>query len=248
MNHLLLEVCVDSVESALAAKEGGADRIELCSNLVVGGTTPSTALFKAIKHYGDIPVHVLIRPRFGDFCYSDYEFEIIQEEIRMFRELGAEGVVIGCLNPQGALHMEQMKRLMEEAKEMSVTLHRAFDVCLNPLETLNQAMELGIHTILSSGQKNTCMEGKDLLKELILLSKGQIEIMPGGGVTAEVLGELATYTKAPAYHMSGKVVLDSPMMYRKEGVTMGVANLSEYEIWQTSKVKIQQARQVLDRM
>lgn len=142
MKDYILEACVDSVESALAAAEGGATRLELCSNLIIGGTTPSPWLFKEIRKHTDIRIHALIRPRFGDFCYTDSEFAIIKQAVADFRELGAEGVVIGILKPDGTLNMEQMKELMDAAGEMSVTLHRAFDVCVDPYET----MEAGSRT------------------------------------------------------------------------------------------------------
>ena len=157
MKDFVLEACVDSVESALAAVKGGATRLELCSNLVIGGTTPSQWLYEEIRKESDIRIHALIRPRFGDFCYTDHEFEIIRNEVRMFRKLGAEGVVIGNLRPDGTLNMEEMEQLMDAAGDMSVTLHRALDVCRDPYETFEQAKRLGISTILTSGQKNSCL-------------------------------------------------------------------------------------------
>ena len=167
MADFILEACVDSVESALSAAKGGADRLELCGSLVIGGTTPNPWLFQEIRKHTDIRIHALIRPRFGDFCYTDEEFILIREAVKEFRRLGAEGVVIGILKPDGTLNMEQMKRLMEDAEGMSVTLHRAFDVCADPYETMEQAISLGIDTILTSGQKNICTAGADLLKDLV---------------------------------------------------------------------------------
>ena len=160
MTDFILEACVDSVESALAAARGGASRLELCGSLVIGGTTPNPWLFQEIRKHTDIRIHVLIRPRFGDFCYTNEEFVLIREAVKEFRKLGAEGVVIGCLKPDGTMNMEQMKILMEEAEGMSVTLHRAFDVCADPYETMEQAISLGIDTILTSGQKNVCTLGQ----------------------------------------------------------------------------------------
>lgn len=136
MKDYILEVCADSVESVLAAEEGGATRVELCQNLVIGGTTPGPKFFEEVRRHSKIRIHALIRPRFGDFCYTDYEYAVIREEVKMYRELGAEGVVIGILKPDGTLNMEQMEGLMEEAKGMSVTLHRAFDVCADPFAAL----------------------------------------------------------------------------------------------------------------
>ncbi|MDO4297877.1 MAG: copper homeostasis protein CutC [Lachnospiraceae bacterium] len=246
MKKKILEACVDSVESALAAVRGGADRLELCANLIIGGTTPGPALFREIKRESDIRIHTLIRPRFGDFCYTDYEFRVICEEVRMFRELGADGVVIGILTPDGRLNQEKMGRLMELAGGMSVTLHRAFDVCRDPFEALEQAKQLGIHTVLTSGQRGTCAEGKELLREFVREAGNRIEIMAGSGVNAEVIREVAPYTGVRAFHMSGKSTLDSLMVYRKEGVSMGLPLMSEFVLWRTSEEKMREARKVLD--
>lgn len=243
-----LECCVDSVESAIAAKKGGADRLELCSALVIGGLSPSQALYRKIREQADIPIRVLLRPRFGDFCYTDYEHEILKEEVRSFLKLGADGIVIGTMKPDGTLNLEQMKELMEEAQGMTVTLHRAFDMCQDPFQTLEEAKRIGIHTILTSGQKNVCTEGMDLLKELVEQAQGKTEILVGGGVDASVLPVLAEKTKAKAFHMSGKVSIESEMQYRKQDVSMGVASVSEYEIWRTSEKRIREARWVLDHL
>ena len=246
MADFILEACVDSVESALSAAKGGADRLELCGSLVIGGTTPNPWLFQEIRKHTDIRTHALVRPRFGDFCYTDEEFILIREAVKEFRRLGAEGVVIGILKPDGTLNMEQMKHLMEDAEGMSVTLHRAFDVCADPYETMEQAISLGIDTILTSGQKNICTAGADLLKDLVEKSAGRITIQVGSGVNADVIRELQPKTGATAFHMSGKVTMDSEMEYRREGVNMGLPSLSEYEIWRTDEEAVRRARQVLD--
>ena len=243
-----LECCVDSVESAIAAKKGGADRIELCSALVIGGLSPSQALYRKIREQVDLPIRVLLRPRFGDFCYTDFEHEIIKEEIRSFRKLGADGIVIGTMKPDGTLNVEQMKKLIEEAQGMSVTLHRAFDMCKNPFMALEEARKLGINTILTSGQKNTCIDGVELLKELVEKAQGETEILVGGGVDASVLPVLAEKTKAKAYHMSGKISMESEMRYRKQDVSMGIASVSEYEIWRTREKRVREARKILDEL
>ena len=248
MENYILEACVDSVESALAAAQGGATRLELCSNLIIGGTTPSPWLFKEIRKHTDIRIHALIRPRFGDFCYTDPEFAIIKQAVADFRELGAEGVVFGILKPDGTLNMEQMKELMDAAGDMSVTLHRAFDVCADPYRALDQAVELGIDTILTSGQKNVCIEGAELLRELVEKSGDRITIQVGSGVSAEVIRQMYPLTHARAYHMSGKVTLDSAMEYRREGVNMGLPTISEFEVWRTDPEKIREAIKVLEEL
>ena len=248
MSKFTLEVCADSVESVLAAEKGGADRIELCGNVVIGGTTPSESLFREIRRYSDIKIHALIRPRFGDFCYTEYEFDIIRSEVRRFRELGAQGVVIGMLRPDGSLDVEHLAQLMEEAKGMSVTLHRAFDVCRDPMEALEQVISLGFNTILTSGQKNNCLDGSPLLAELVEKSAGRIHIMAGAGVNADVIVPIYEKTGITDYHMTGKVLLDSEMKYRKEGVSMGLPSLSEYEIFRTREAEVKKAREVLARL
>ena len=161
-NRFLLECATDSVESALAAAKGGADRLELCANLIIGGTTPTLALYDEVRSHSDIPLFILIRPRFGDFLYSDYEANVICREIEMFQKAGAEGVVIGSLNKDGSLNAEHMKRFIDSAKDMSITLHRAFDMCADPFATLQQAKELGVNTILTSGQAPSSLEGIEL--------------------------------------------------------------------------------------
>lgn len=248
MRNFILEGCVDSVESAVTATKAGANRLELCGNLLIGGTTPTAAFFQEVRKNCKNQIHVLIRPRFGDFCYTDHEFYIIRNEVSTFRRLGAEGVVIGILRPDGSLHRERMKILMEEAGEMSVTLHRAFDVCADPFGVLEEAAELGIDTILTSGQRNSCLEGRDCLRELVRRSAGRVDIMAGGGVVGEMIGELYHETGITSYHMSGKCELDSSMVYRKEGVHMGLAGVSEYRILRTDGEKIREVRERLEEL
>lgn len=245
MKDYILEVCVDSVESALAAAKGGADRLELCGNLVIGGTTPEEVLFEKIKELSDVKVNVLIRPRYGDFLYTDYEFDIISRSVERFRGLGANGVVVGCLLPDGSLDVERMKRLKDLAGSMDVTLHRAFDMCRDPHEALEQAKELGVRTILTSGQQENCRKGRELIAVLVKESEGKVDIMAGGGVDAATIRELIPATGASSYHMSGKVVLDSGMVYRKQEVSMGLPGLGEYQIFRASEAKVREAKQVL---
>lgn len=244
--HILLEVCVDSTESALAAVRGGADRLELCSNLIIGGTTPDIYLYEEIRKFTQIPIRALIRPRFGDFCYSEYEYHIMENNIKAFGKAGVEGVVIGALDCHGNLDIEHMKTLIQCAGDKKITLHRAFDVAKDPYEALNQAIELGVDTILTSGQKNSCLAGKGLLGELIQKAGEKIIIMPGGGISPDTIEEVAASTGAKAYHMSGKQIIDSKMQYRKENVPMGLPGISEYEIWQTEEEQVRYVRKRLD--
>lgn len=244
----MLEVCVDSVESAIAAFKGGADRIELCSDLPVGGVTPSETLFRMIKKYTDLKIRVLLRPRFGDFCYSIYELEIMREDIQRFSELGADGIVTGVLTPQGSLDKEQMETFIKGAGKVDVALHRAFDVCRNPLETMEDAISLGIKTILTSGQKNSAWDGRMLLKELQEKSNNRIEILAGAGIDADTIAKLYKETGITSYHLSGKIKTESKMEFRNPQVSMGLPGFSEYEIWQTSQENVENARTVLDNL
>ena len=246
LKKYILEACVDSVESAIAACKGGANRLELCSSLIIGGITPSIGLFRKVKEYCNVPIHVLIRPRYGDFHYTKKEQQIIMEDVEMFQKEGASGIVVGALNPDGSLNAQYIREVRERAKGMSVTLHRAFDVCAHPLETMKKAIELGIDTILTSGQKNHCLEGMHLIADLVKKAANRIDIMVGGGVNANVIKELYPITNATSYHMSGKSIKPSGMIYRKEGISMGVASLDEYSIWQTEEENIRAAKAILE--
>lgn len=246
----VLEVCVDSVESAIAAQKGGASRIELCGDLIVGGVTPGLSLYRLIRKYTEIEIRVMIRPRFGDFCYTAYEYEQMKEEVRLFAEEGADGIVMGILYPDGTLDVERMRRLIDLARESrqsrtAVTFHRAFDVCREPEMALEQCVEMGVDTILTSGQQNSAWKGRELIKKLVELSDGRIEILAGAGITPEVIEKLAAYSGGGAYHMSGKKVIDSQMLFRKDGVNMGLPGFSEYEIWRTEDETIDKARKKL---
>jgi len=236
--QFLLEACVDTVESAIEAKKGGANRLELCSNLLVGGTSPSLALYELVKATTAMRVHVLIRPRSGDFCYTDYEFQVMKREIEIFKHAGAEGVVIGILQADGTLDIERMQELIATASGMHITLHRAFDVAEDPYQALENSKALGVDTILTSGQKNHCIDGVSLIQELVERSEKRVDIMVGSGVNADNIDKLIRITGAHTFHLSGKKRYDSPMTYRKEGVTMGVNQIDEYACWLTDSEKI----------
>ena len=172
MNDYILEVCVDSVESALAAKAGGATRLELCANLIIGGTTPGYTLFRQVQQETGLPIRVLIRPRFGDFLYSEYEYQQMCADIRFFADAGADGVVIGSLQADGSLNEAQMRGMIDATNgRCDITLHRAFDVCADPIACYERAAELGIDTILTSGQEGDARTGSELLRKLVQMSR-----------------------------------------------------------------------------
>lgn len=246
MTHYVLEGCVDSVESAVIATRAGANRLELCANLMIGGTTPTAATFMQVRKACKTYVNVLIRPRFGDFCYTEHEVTIIEQEIEMFHKLGADGIVIGALTLEGDVNWPVMERWLAKAGDMWVTMHRAFDMCRDPYAELDKAIAHGIDAILTSGQADTCLQGKACIKELIQRSQEQIQILVGSGVGPDVLEELIADTGACAFHMSGKEVLDSPMVYRKPNVHMGLESISEYDIWRTKEENVRRAVEILE--
>lgn len=249
MNKYTLEICVDSVESAINAQKGGATRLELCSNLIIGGTTPTKSLFEEVRKNVNIPINVLIRPRFGDFLYSKYEIEIIKNEIRMFREMGVDGIVVGILTKEGEIDLENMKSFISEAQNIPVTFHRAFDVCKNPLEAFYELKKIGVKAILTSGQEENCLKGKQLLKKLIELSnkdnKNKIEIIVGAGLNILNIGEIKNFTGANNFHFSGKKVRKSDMEYKKQDINMGIKGFSEFEILETDEKIVQEVSEYL---
>lgn len=238
---MILEVCVDSVESAVNAARGGADRLELCGDLIVGGVTPSLALFERVREKVSIPIHILLRPRFGDFLYSKEELEILVHQAKLYRDAGADNLVIGCLTKEGCLDMDANSRIIEAAKTTPVNLHRAFDMCRNLDEALEDAKKLGIVSILTSGGCSSALEGLDTLNHL-KQNAGHIDIMAGAGVNPDSLRYMKEHSCLMSFHMSGKRVLKSQMEYRNPKVSMGLPSLSEYEIWQTDEEIIRKAK------
>ncbi|MFZ4261955.1 copper homeostasis protein CutC [Sphingobacterium sp. HJSM2_6] len=209
INGYKLEICANSLYSAKEAEKGGASRVELCQNLENGGTTPSYGLIKLTRQHLSIGIHVLIRPRGGDFLYSNEEFEEMMEDVRFCKEIGCDGVVIGVLDKDGNIDEPRMSKLIEIARPLTVVFHRAFDLCPNPLKSLDTLIALGCDRVLTSGQEHDAFKGKEKLKEWITKAAGQIEVMPGSGVNAENITAILSYTGASAIHSSAKVIIPS---------------------------------------
>lgn len=213
-----LEICVDSVESAIIAQEAGADRLELCCALTEGGLTPGYGLIKSVLSNTDIPVHVLIRPRGHDFLYTDNEFEVIRKDMELCGESGAHGVVIGLLNADGTIDIERTSLLADFARPMSVTFHRAFDVCSDPFRALEDIISTGADRLLTSGQKPTALEGASLIKSLVKKASGRLIVMPGGGINEGNAEEIAIITGAKEFHLSAGKTTESAMNFRNENI------------------------------
>jgi copper homeostasis protein len=225
-----LEICTDSVQSAMDAQEAGASRVELCDNLIEGGTTPGYGTIITARRSIDIGLNVLIRPRAGDFLYTDIEFDIMRRDLEVCGECGADGIVIGILRSDGTIDLERTSELVELARPMSVTFHRAFDMCTDPVRGLEDLIAAGADRLLSSGQKKTAAEGSVLLRELVMQAGKRIIIMPGSGISETNIKNIVRLTGAKEFHCSARKVIESGMTFRKEGVTMGnVPGYDEYK-------------------
>lgn len=241
------ENCANSVESCLESQRAGIDRVELCAGIPEGGTTPSYGdILVARKLLTTTKLYVIIRPRGGDFLYSDVEKEIMLEDVRMSRRLGVDGVVFGALTAEGDVDMEFMRQLMKEAEGLSVTFHRAFDVCRDPFIALEQIIELGCHRILTSGQMPKAEEGVELLRELVERASERIIIMPGCGVNASNITHIAAATGAREFHFSGRSKRESGMLFRKSRVSMGGAVVIDEYSRDVTDVEI--VRETIDRL
>lgn len=224
----ILEICAGSVESAIAARDGGAARIELCAALEIGGTTPSAGLIAEARKIEGIVLNVIIRPRGGDFLYNEYEAACMEQDIRTCRQLGADGVVIGALTAEGDIDTALCKRLIDAADGMSITFHRAFDMCRDPKRALEELIAIGCDRVLTSGQAATAEAGLPLLKELVQQAAGRISIMPGCGVNSGNAARILQATGAVEIHASARKSVGSGMLFRHSGVSMGTPGSDEY--------------------
>ena len=245
----LLEVCVDSLASARAAMAGGVDRLELCSALAIGGLTPYAELLKQIRQESRIPVRCLMRPRAGDFLYTREEIRMMAEQIRTLADLGADGFVIGCLTPEGELDREALEPLLDAARGKGLTLHRCIDVSRDIERTYRDAAKLGIDTVLTSGGGGNCTAGRESIGKLLHIrdTEGGPEVLIGAGVNARVIAAFREeFPGARAFHMSGKRDVESGMIFRREGVPMGIPGFDEWHIQQTDQSAVRAAREALD--
>lgn len=245
MNRIL-EIVVDSVESAKIAADNGADRLELCDNLSEGGITPSWAKIERVVKKVKIPVHVLVRPRKGDFLYSKDEFIIMKKDISSIAAIGAAGVVTGVLTEQGEVDVLRTAHLMDAASGMDFTFHRAFDNAADHFAALDALIELGVNRVLTSGGKPTAMEGAELIEQLINRAAGRITVMAGSGVLPHNLEHLMRVKGLNDFHSSAKTLVQSAMKYRG-GATMGAADLdTEFQWYSVNAELVRKMRALLN--
>ena len=236
----IVEICANSAQSCVEAEIGGASRVELCAGIPEGGTTPSYGeIYMAKKLTSAIDVNVIIRPRGGDFLYTQAETESMILDIELAKQLKVHGVVFGCLTKQGDIDIPLMCRLIDAAKPLSVTCHRAFDVCRDPFAALESLIELGCDRILTSGQQPDAVQGIPMIKELVQRAGERIIIMPGCGVREDNIERIESETGAKEFHTSARSILHSKMEYRNERVPMGSSVVtSEFETVQTDRNKV----------
>ena len=236
----IIEICANSAQSCIEAEAGGATRVELCAGIPEGGTTPSYGeIIMARELTHQIAIHVLIRPRAGDFLYTETEISTMLHDIEVAKTLRVQGIVIGCLTPDGDIDERLLDRLLEAARPLSVTFHRAFDVCRDPHSALEVLIRHGVDRVLTSGQEATAPQGIPLLRELVRQADGRIIIMPGCGVRADNIARIEAETGAREFHTSARRVVESRMNYRNERVPMGsCAVTSEFETVQTDRREV----------
>ena len=235
-NKPLIEVVCYSAESAIAAQRGGADRVELCAGLTEGGTTPSSGTIEAARKQLTIGLFVMIRPRGGDFLYSDREFEIMKRDVEHCKRTRIDGVVLGMLDADGRVDKPRCREIVRLAAPLHATFHRAFDMARDPMEALEDIIDCGFGRILTSGQERTAREGASLIARLIENAAGRIVVMPGCGIHEDNLRDILERTGAAEFHISALKVTESSMRYRNPKVGIGSAKTaSEYELLLTDE-------------
>lgn len=244
---MLFEIVVYSIEAALKAQEGGADRIELCDNPGEGGTTPSYGVIEVVRQHLSIDVYIMIRPRGGDFLYSSYEFHAMKRDISQCQRLSVDGVVFGILNADGTIDKKRCKELIDKSRPLKVTCHRAFDMARDPFEALEDCIEVGFDRILTSGGQSRAIDGVDLIAELQKRAAGRIIIMPGSGVNEETVAEIVNKTQVNEIHFSAMSHRDGGMAYRNEQIAgMGSEQGAEFKLRIADPEKIRKMRELVE--
>ena len=231
-DRILIEVCVDSVASALAAERGGAGRVELCSDLLEGGVTPSAGLIELVRARTSIGLQVMIRPRGGDFCYTPEEFETMKRDIIAAKKLGASGVVVGILGADGSVDIERTRELVELARPLNVTFHRAFDMSADLFRALESICATGADRLLTSGGKKTALEAVQQIARLVEAARGRVAIMACGGINNQNAASIIEQTGVREIHVGLRSPVTSPMLHRNPELSMGTVAGGEYQRFQ----------------
>ncbi len=240
---MTVEVVVYNIESALKAQEGGADRIELCDNPGEGGTTPSYATIEAVRQNVSMDVYVMIRPRGGDFLYSNYEFHSMKRDISQCQKLSVDGIVFGILNPDGTIDKKRCKELIDKARPLKVTCHRAFDMTRDPFEALEDCIEVGFDRILTAGQQAQASKGAELIGQLKKEAKGRIAIMPGSGVNEDTVVDIVRKSEAKEIHFSATAFRESGMKFKNQQIAgMGSDEGGEFKIRTVDPERVKEIR------
>jgi len=241
--RVAVEACVDAIDAALEAERGGASRIELCGELLQGGVTPSAGLIAAVWDKIDIPLFVLVRPRTGDFLYTDDELDVMRRDIEQAKSLGVDGVAIGALTADGDVDVERMRSLIELARPMSITFHRAFDFTRDRDAALEALLALGVDRVLTSGGAATAAEGAHAIATLVRTVGDRITVMAGGSITPENVGELVAATGVNEVHVRGAGRVASAMRHRRDALSLSKAGAGEYE---RSATRAEEIRRVVE--
>lgn len=246
---MTIEVVVYNIESALKAQEGGADRIELCDNPIEGGTTPSFATIEAVRQNVSLDVYVMIRPRGGDFLYSNYEFHSMKRDISQSQKLSVDGIVFGILNPDGTIDKKRCKELIDKARPLKVTCHRAFDMTRDPFEALEDCIEVGFDRILTAGQQAKASHGAELIGQLIDKANGRIAIMPGSGVNEETVEGIIRESGAKEIHFSATTFRESGMTFKNQQIAgMGSEEGSEFIVRTVDPERVRRIRAIAEKV
>ena len=243
---MVLEICVDSLESAIVAAKGGAERIELCSDLMEGGITPSAGLIQAVRNAVAIDLFAMIRPRGGDSVYSGHELEVMEKDIAEAKRLGANGVVFGVLRGDGRVDIRRTEQLVKLASPMQVTFHRAFDMTPDLEQACEDVIAAGAHRILTSGGKQTARKGREQIARLVKRAGTRIGVMAGSGINARNAAELASVTGAAEFHASLRKQVKNPVKYRKNDVSVGVRKSVDFIRFMLAEADVRALRQALD--
>ena len=234
-----IEICVEGVDGLVAAQNAGADRVELCASLLEGGLTPSLGVVRASLAVATIPFHVIVRPRGGDFLYSELEFQAMLEDVKALKELGVAGVVIGCLTAEGEIDVARTKALVDAARPLAVTCHRAFDMTRDYRAAIEALIEAGVDRVLTSGQRDTALEGIEILKDTQAIADGRLVIMACGALDAGNIAQVRQATGVDEMHFAALHTIKSGMDFRNPHVGMGGTAIErEYEITLTDEAAV----------